>query len=53
MIVKTVEEIIGSDRDVSAENGDWVSRRMLLRSGGMGFSFHETTIFAGTQTLIW
>lgn len=53
MIVRTLHQIIGSERDVRAENGNWVSRRFLLKDDGMGFSFHETTIFAGTETLIW
>ncbi|MBN1931867.1 MAG: ectoine synthase [Desulfobacterales bacterium] len=53
MIVKTLEDIIGSENDISAETGTWVSRRMLLKKDGMGFSFHDTTIFAGTTTLIW
>jgi len=53
MIVRTLEEIIGTPRDVRAENGNWVSRRFLLKDDGMGFSFHETTIFAGTETHIW
>ncbi|MGD9000720.1 MAG: ectoine synthase [Granulosicoccaceae bacterium] len=52
MIVRRLEEIIGSARDVKAENGNWVSRRFLLRDDKMGFSFHETTIFAGTETFI-
>lgn len=53
MIVRTIDEIKGTDREVFAESGNWVSRRLLLRKDGMGFSFHETTIFAGTQTPIW
>lgn len=53
MIVRTLDEIIGSERDVKAENGNWVSRRFLLKDDNMGFSFHETTIFAGTETHIW
>lgn len=53
MIVRTVDEIKGTDREVFAESGNWVSRRLLLKKDGMGFSFHETTIFAGTQTPIW
>jgi L-ectoine synthase len=53
MIVRTLEEIIGGERDVHAENGNWVSRRFLLKDDGMGFSLHETTIFAGTETPIW
>jgi L-ectoine synthase len=53
MIVRRLQEIIGSERDVKAENGHWVSRRFLLRGDGVGFSLHETTIFAGTETYIW
>lgn len=53
MIVRRLEEIIGSERDVRAENGNWASRRLLLKDDGMGFSFHDTTIFAGTETFIW
>ncbi len=53
MIVRRLQQIIGSSRDVKAENGNWVSRRLLLREDGMGFSLHETTIFAGTETYIW
>jgi len=53
MIVRTLDEIIGTERDVKAENGNWVSRRFLLRKDGMGFSFHETIIYAGTETYIW
>ena len=53
MIVRRLDEIIGTDRDVQAETGTWVSRRLLLKNDDMGFSFHDTTIFAGTETLIW
>lgn len=52
MIIKRLNEVIGSDRDVKAENGNWVSRRLLLAKDGMGFSMHDTTIFAGTETFI-
>lgn len=48
MIVRTLDEITGTDRDVSAET--WRSKRLLLAGDGMGFSFHETRIFAGTET---
>lgn len=48
MIVRTLDEITATDRDVSAET--WRSRRLLLAGDGMGFSFHETRIFAGTET---
>ncbi|WP_028879051.1 ectoine synthase [Terasakiella pusilla] len=53
MIVRDIEDIKGTEREVKADTGTWTSRRMLLRSDGMGFSFHETIIHAGTETLIW
>ncbi len=53
MIVRTLDEIIGSERDVHAENGNWVSRRFVLDNDQAGFSFHETIIKAGTETHIW
>jgi L-ectoine synthase len=52
MIIRTLKEVIGTERDVKAENGNWVSRRLLLAKDGMGFSMHDTTIFAGTETFI-
>lgn len=51
MIVRTLDEIINTERDVKTEN--WSSRRLLLKSDGMGFSLHETIIYAGTETYIW
>lgn len=53
MIVRSLQDVIGTERDVKAANGNWVSRRLLLRRDGMGFSLHETTILAGTETRIW
>lgn len=52
MIVRRLEEIIGTEREVKAENGNWVSRRFILEKDKMGFSFHETKVFAGTKTYI-
>lgn len=51
MIVRKVSDIIGTAQEVVTPN--WVSRRLLLKRDGMGFSLHETTIFAGTETCIW
>lgn len=51
MIVRRLEDILNTARDVRTET--WASRRLLLADDGMGFSMHETTIFAGTQTHIW
>lgn len=53
MIVRRLEDIVGTDRDVHAENGNWNSRRLSLKDDGMGFSFHDTIIKAGTETFIW
>jgi L-ectoine synthase len=51
MIVRHLKEIINTHRDIRTPT--WASRRLLLREDRMGFSLHETTIFAGTQTHIW
>jgi L-ectoine synthase len=51
MIVRKLDDIKGSAQDVKTSN--WASRRLLLARDGMGFSLHETTIFAGTETHIW
>lgn len=47
MIIRTLDEVEGSDRDVAGEG--WRSRRMLLRRDGLGFSLHDTTVAAGTE----
>ncbi|MDY6831627.1 MAG: ectoine synthase [Thermodesulfobacteriota bacterium] len=51
MIVRDVQEIPGTEREVTGEG--WTSRRLLLKKDGMGFSFHETIIAAGTEHLFW
>lgn len=48
MIVKHLKDLLASDRDVHAET--WNSRRLLLKSEGMGFSLHDTLIHGGTET---
>lgn len=53
MIVKHVKDLKGTADEVYGEKGTWVSRRFLLKKDGMGFSFHETVIFAGTETYLW
>jgi L-ectoine synthase len=52
MIIRTVKDLENSKREVHAPNGNWISRRLLLNDDKMGFSFHETVIFKGTQTRI-
>lgn len=51
MIVRQLDQILDTDRDVHAET--WNSRRLLLAGDGMGFSLHDTIIHPGTETLIW
>lgn len=53
MFVRYLKNIEGSDSDIKAENGNWRSRRFILKKDGVGFSFNETTIYAGTETEIW
>ncbi|PIP01992.1 MAG: L-ectoine synthase [Zetaproteobacteria bacterium CG12_big_fil_rev_8_21_14_0_65_54_13] len=53
MIVRHLADIIGSERDVKAENGNWESRRLILNNDAVGFSLHDTIIHAGTETLLW
>lgn len=47
MIVRTLDDVVGSDRDV--EGDGWRSRRFLLRRDQLGFSLHDTTVAAGTE----
>lgn len=51
MIVKSLDDVIGSESDVSAEG--WNSRRLLLAGDGMGFSVHDTLIHAGAELHLW
>jgi len=51
MIVRTLKDMAGTDREVHAPT--FVSRRMLLDADEMGFSFHDTILYAGTKTKIW
>ncbi|UGQ09069.1 ectoine synthase [Yinghuangia sp. ASG 101] len=51
MIVLSIDDLDGTDRDVTAPT--WRSRRMVLAGEGVGFSLHETVMFAGTETSMW
>jgi L-ectoine synthase len=48
MLIRTLEAAQHSDRRVVGPT--WESTRLLLNADGMGFSFHITTIYAGTET---
>ena len=47
MIVRSLDELVGTDRDVRGEG--WRSRRILRRDDGMNFSLHWTELSAGTK----
>lgn len=50
MIVRSIDEIAATPRDVAWGNGQ--SRRLLLKSDGMGFAVAETLVLAGTESLL-
>jgi len=47
VIVRSLEDVVGTDRDVEGEG--WRSRRLLLRRDELGFSLHDTTVAAGAE----
>jgi L-ectoine synthase len=51
VIVRYLKDMEGTDRDVEAPT--FKSRRLLLAKDGVGFSMHDTKLFAGSETLIW
>jgi L-ectoine synthase len=51
MIVRHLSDLDGTDRDV--EFRTWRSRRLVLAKENVGFSLHDTVIYAGTETAMW
>jgi L-ectoine synthase len=51
MIVRTLEEITGTELDVRGEG--WRARRLLVRDDGLGFSLSETTVDGGAEMNLW
>ncbi|MFC4854351.1 ectoine synthase [Actinophytocola glycyrrhizae] len=51
MIVKNVGDLDDTDRDIRTPN--WRSKRIVLAKEGVGFSVHETTLYAGTVNDFW
>jgi L-ectoine synthase len=51
MKVIHLDELNDTDRDV--QHGNWRSRRFVLASDKVGFSFHDTLLKAGTETEMW
>lgn len=48
MIVRYLKDLRGTERDVEAPT--WKSRRFLLAKDRMGFSMHDTVLYAGSET---
>ena len=51
MIVRTVKDVESTKGDV--QDPSFFSKRLLLRKDGMGFSLHDTTVYAGRCIIIW
>jgi L-ectoine synthase len=51
LIVRTTDDVTDTDRDVKTPN--WRSKRIILAGEQVGFSVHETTLYAGTVNDFW
>ena len=51
MKVINLNDLDGTENDV--EHGNWRSRRFVLARDQVGFSFHDTVLYAGTETDMW
>ncbi|MFE6223127.1 MULTISPECIES: ectoine synthase [unclassified Streptomyces] len=53
MIVRSFAELENTDRHVRSASGTWESKRIVLARERVGFSLHETVLYAGTETDMW
>ena len=53
MIVRSISDVEDTERDLESASGTWRSKRVLLAKDKAGFSVHETTVYAGTETSMW
>lgn len=53
MIVRSFNDLDDSDRHVRSASGTWHSKRIVLARERVGFSLHETVMFAGSETSMW
>jgi len=51
MFVRSVHDLTDTERDIQTPN--WRSKRIVLAKEGVGFSVHETTLYAGTVNDFW
>lgn len=49
MIVRKLQDLVGTDKEVGGKALGWTSRRLLLKGDGMGYSVHDTVIHAGAE----
>ncbi|HEX6928847.1 MAG TPA: ectoine synthase [Gammaproteobacteria bacterium] len=49
MIVRKLNDLIGTDKEVGGKDLGWTSRRLLLKGDGMGYSLHDTVIHEGAE----
>lgn len=47
MLIRSVHDVLGTDRDVSGPG--WTSRRIAVAADGLGYSVHETLLDAGAE----
>jgi L-ectoine synthase len=53
MIVRSFDELENTDRHVKSASGTWETKRIVLAKEKVGFSLHETVMYAGTETHMW
>jgi L-ectoine synthase len=51
MFIRNLGAARNTPRKIKTDN--WDSVRLLLANDAMGFSFHITTLYAGTETHMW
>jgi L-ectoine synthase len=51
VIVRSVEDVEDTSDDIKTAN--WRSKRVMLAREKLGFSVHETTLYAGTVNDFW
>jgi len=51
VFVRSLEDVEDTDDDIKTEN--WRSKRIVLAREKVGFSVHETTLYAGTVNDFW
>lgn len=51
MLVRTIDDLRGTEDEI--DDGDFVSRRLVLKRDGMGYSVHDTEIAANDELHMW